>query len=52
MPKEMCDKCNRDEAAPKHPCPYDVEMSYNKDEDEIYHCNCCDDCYSNCAGDI
>jgi hypothetical protein len=50
--KEMCSRCERDEAAPLHHCPYEVEMSCNASEDELSECDCCDDCYSNCVGDI
>lgn len=50
--KEMCTRCNREEAQPEHKCPYSVEMRYNENYEDLPDCNCCNDCESTCAGDI
>lgn len=45
---EKCQCCGKNEAAPKHSCPYAYEM-YN-DEDST--CNCCEDCEEQCNAEI
>ena len=45
----LCESCGKNEASYElHICPYKNDM-YG---DEETLCNCCDDCYDNCAGDI
>lgn len=52
MNEPLCSRCNRDEAQEEHTCPYEEEMSYNTEYEDLSLCDCCDDCQSNCAGDI
>lgn len=46
--ENLCSRCKRNEAEYDHRCPYQSDMNGDRD----FTCNCCNDCYSNCLGDI
>ena len=46
--QNLCSRCERNEAESPHSCPYQSDIN----DDRKSLCNCCDDCYSNCLGDI
>lgn len=49
---DLCDRCNRDDAQDEHECPYQVEMAWSFERDDLPLCNCCSDCTSRCAADV
>lgn len=46
--ENLCSRCKRNEAESHHQCPYQSDMNGDRD----FTCDCCNDCYSNCLGDI
>ena len=44
---ELCPKCGLHPAQAPHTCPYDVEIN-----DDYDLCTCCEECESDCLGDI
>lgn len=44
----LCEKCQVNERAEEHTCPYAVEIS----DDSESMCTCCSECEHECAMDI
>jgi len=45
---KLCSSCNKNPANELHICPYAEDI----DGDSESKCDCCDECWGNCADDI